>query len=134
MASTTVTSTRSAATRTTRSTWSWVLQAVSGVLLILLLGLHMFANHFVVQGGLRTYVDVLRYMASALIVVWEVLFLVVVTWHAMLGVRAIIFDLGLSRSAERTVTLVLTVVGIATVAYGLWLTYVIVQATAAVSG
>jgi succinate dehydrogenase cytochrome b556 subunit len=112
--------------RTTKSSWSWILQAISGVLLAFLLGLHMFANHFVVQGGLRTYVDVVAYLAAPIIVVWEVLFLSVVTWHAMLGVRAIIFDLGLSRAAERAVTLVLTVIGVATVGYGLWLTYVIV--------
>jgi succinate dehydrogenase cytochrome b556 subunit len=112
--------------RTTQSSWSWILQAITGVLLVALLGFHMFANHFIVKGGLRTYTDVVAYLAAPVIVVWEVLFLSVVTWHAMLGVRAIIFDLGLSRAAERTVTVVLAVVGAATVAYGLWLTYVIV--------
>ncbi len=106
--------------------WSWILQAITGGGLILLLGLHMVFNHFVVSGGLRTYVDVVNYLATPLILGWEVLFLVVVTWHAMLGVRAIIFDLGLSRSSEQTVTGVLTLIGIATVAYGVWLTYVIV--------
>lgn len=116
----------STTSRISKSSWSWILQAITGTLLVILLGLHMFANHFVVQGGLRTYADVIAYLAAPVIVVWEVLFLGVVTWHAMLGVRAIIFDFGLSRAAERTVTLILTVVGAVTVAYGLWLTYVIV--------
>lgn len=113
--------------RTSRGSWSWILQAITGVLLVALLGFHMWANHFVVEGGLRTYEDVVAYLAAPVILVWEVLFLGVVTWHALLGVRAIIFDLGLSRAAERTVTLVLTAIGVATVAYGLWLTYVIVS-------
>ncbi len=106
--------------------WSWILQAITGGGLILLLGLHMVFNHFVVSGGLRTYVDVVNYLATPIILVWEVLFLGVVTWHALLGVRAIIFDLGLSHGAEQSVTAVLTLIGIVTVGYGLWLTYVIV--------
>lgn len=114
--------------RAAQSSWSWILQAVTGVLLVALLGFHMYANHFVVEGGLQTYADVVAYLAAPIIVAWEVVFLGVVTWHAMLGVRAIIFDFGLSRATERTVTLVLAVIGAAIVAYGLWLTYVIVTA------
>ncbi len=106
--------------------WSWILQALSGILVFVLIALHMLGNHFVVSGGLRTYTDVVAYLATPFILGWEVVFLVIVTWHALLGVRAILFDLGLSRSAEGTVTWVLTLIGILTVAYGLWLTYTIV--------
>jgi succinate dehydrogenase hydrophobic anchor subunit len=95
--------------------------------LLALLTLHMVANHFIVPKGLRNYAEVVDYLRNPVIVVLEVLFLVFVTWHAMLGVRAIIFDWGLSARAERIVTRVLTVVGVLTVVYGLWLTAVIVS-------
>ncbi len=50
-----------------------------------------------------------------------------VTWHALLGVRAIIFDWGLPARAERVITRLFIVLGVATVAYGLWLTAVVVS-------
>jgi succinate dehydrogenase/fumarate reductase cytochrome b subunit len=65
------------------------------------------------------------YLRHPAIMPFEVLFLITVTAHALLGVRAIVFDLGLSASGEKRVTQVLTIVGMLTVAYGLWLTWVV---------
>jgi succinate dehydrogenase / fumarate reductase membrane anchor subunit len=107
-------------------TVSWLIQVVTGALVLVLVTLHMIANHFIVPGGLRDFQDVVEYLRTPIILVLEVAFLVVVTWHGMLGLRAVLFDLGLSRRAERATTRVLTVVGIATVAYGLWLTAVVI--------
>lgn len=106
--------------------WSWIWQAVSGALVLVLVTLHMIANHFVVPEGLRNFAEVLDYLSNPLIVVLEVAFLVVVTWHGLLGLRAVIFDFGLSPAAERLITRILIVVGALTVGYGLWLTTVIV--------
>lgn len=100
----------------------WLLQAGSGLLLVVLLGLHMIANHFVVPGGLQTYADVVRYLSNPVIVILEMTFLVTVTGHAALGVRAILFDLGLSRQAGRNVSLALAALSIVAIAYGAWLT------------
>ncbi len=83
--------------------------------------------HFIVKGGLRNFADVVSYLRNPIILVLEVLFLVVVTTHAMLGVRAIVMDFGLSDRAEKRLGQLLTVVGVLTVAYGLWLTWVIVH-------
>ncbi len=105
----------------------WFGQALSGVLLLILLGLHMIAHHFVVEGGLRTYQDVLVYIRNPLITVLELLFLVVVSYHAMVGLRAVLFDLGLSATQEKWVTVTVTVLGSAMVIYGIWLTLVLVS-------
>ncbi len=104
-----------------QSTLVWIGQAVSGLLLLGLLGLHMIAHHFVVEGGLRDYQEVLAYLGSPLILVIELVFLVVVTYHAMVGVRSIIFDLGLEPGQERTVTGVLIAIGAVIVVYGFYL-------------
>ena len=106
---------------------SWLWQDITGVALVLLLGLHLIANHFVAQGGLRNFADVVAYLRTPVILVLEVLFLIIVTSHAMLGIRAILIDLGLSNRTEKLVSQVLTVVGILTVGYGLWLTWVIIH-------
>lgn len=104
----------------------WFSQAFSGVLLLILLGLHMIAHHFVVEGGLRTYQDVLEYIRNPLITILELLFLVVVSYHAMIGLRAVLLDLGLSATQEKWVTRTVTVLGGAMVVYGAWLTITLV--------
>ena len=68
---------------------------------------------------------VIDYIVSAVIVLLEVTFLVPVTWHALLGVRAVLFDFGFSPRVERAITRVLAIVGVVTVGYGLWLTALI---------
>jgi succinate dehydrogenase hydrophobic anchor subunit len=102
---------------------TWRATAGSGVALLVLVTVHMVAHHFVVQevGGLRTYAQVLDYIANPVIFVIECLFLVVVTTHAMLGLRSVLFDFGLSIRAKRLVARGLLVLGIVTVAYGLML-------------
>ena len=43
------------ATRRDRSGSLWLVQAFSGLLLVFILGAHMIAHHFIVEGGLRDY-------------------------------------------------------------------------------
>jgi succinate dehydrogenase hydrophobic anchor subunit len=107
------------------SAWLW--QAFTGVGLVILLGLHLIANHFIVKGGLRDFADVVAYLRTPIILVLEVLFLLCVTTHAMLGVRAILMDFGLSERVEKRLSQALTVIGVLTVGYGLLLTWVIIH-------
>lgn len=99
----------------------WIVQAITGLLLILLMGLHMVAHHFIVEGGLRTYQDVLDYISNPLIFALEVLFIIVVAPHAMLGLQSIIMDLGPSEKAERTIKWVFRILTIVIIVYGIWL-------------
>jgi succinate dehydrogenase hydrophobic anchor subunit len=108
-------------------TRAWVAQALTGVGLLALVTVHMIANHFVVPKGLRDFAAVVDYLSSPLIVAIEVTFLVLVSWHGLLGVRAILFDFGFSPATERRISRGLFALGVATVAYGLWLTSVIVS-------
>jgi len=107
------------------STWYW--QIFTGVALVLLLGLHFIANHFIATGGIRDFADVVSYLRNPIVLVLEVLFLIVVATHAMLGVRAIVIDFGISSQAEKRLSQVLTVIGVLTVGYGLWLTWAIIH-------
>jgi succinate dehydrogenase / fumarate reductase membrane anchor subunit len=107
------------------STWYW--QMITGIALVLLLGLHFIANHFIAAGGIRDFADVVSYLRNPIVLVLEVLFLVSVATHAMLGVRAIVIDFGISSQAEKRLSQVLTAIGVLTVGYGLWLTWVIIH-------
>ncbi|MGW8317981.1 MAG: hypothetical protein ACWGPS_01965 [Candidatus Promineifilaceae bacterium] len=106
----------------------WLVQAISGKLLVLLLGLHMIAHHFIVEGGLRTFQDVIDYVSNPIIFALEVAFLIIVTPHAMLGLRAIILDLNPSEGARKATDWILAIVGIAAIGYGIYLAVALQQA------
>ena len=101
--------------------WWWT--ALTGAALLLLLTVHMVANHFVVEnvGGLRSYEQVLDYIANPVIFTLELFFLIVVTIHALLGLRGVLFDLGIGVRARRRTDLLLWLLGLVTVGYGFFL-------------
>jgi succinate dehydrogenase hydrophobic anchor subunit len=106
--------------RRVRQTLVWRATASSGVALVVLITVHMVAHHFVVQGtgGLRSYRQVLEYVANPAIFTIELLFLVAVTVHAMLGLRGVLFDLATGERARAWISRALVVLGVVTVAYG----------------
>jgi succinate dehydrogenase hydrophobic anchor subunit len=110
--------------------WGWLLQVITGGALLILVVVHLVAQHFVVQapGGLRDYQQVLAYLGNPVIVVIESLFLIAVTWHAMLGVRSILLDLGLGDTGRRRVTAGVTTLGALTLGYGFWMIAVLATA------
>ena len=110
-----------------KPTAAWLWQVFTGIGLVILLGLHFIANHFIAKGGLRDFADVVAYLRNPIILVLEVLFLLCVTSHALLGVRAILIDLGLSERAEKQVSQELALVGFLTVGYGLWVTWMVIR-------
>ena len=109
------------ATRRDRSGSLWLVQAFSGLLLVFILGAHMIAHHFIVEGGLRNYQQVLDYVANPVVFVIEVLFVILGVAHALLGVRAIITDLRPSAGTLRAVNWGLALFGLVAIGYGLWL-------------
>jgi succinate dehydrogenase hydrophobic anchor subunit len=60
----------------------------------------MIAHHFIVEGGLRNYQQVLS-TANPVVFIIEVLFVILAVIHALLGVRAIVIDLRPSAAAVR---------------------------------
>ena len=104
----------------------WLLQALTGLGLIVLLGLHMIAQHFLVEGGLRTYQDVLAYIANPVVFILEVIFLLVVVPHAFLGLRAVLLDLGPSPRTTRILDGVLIIIASLTTIYGIAL-FIVLQ-------
>jgi succinate dehydrogenase / fumarate reductase membrane anchor subunit len=109
------------AARRDRSGVMWLMQAFTGLLLVGILGAHMIAHHFVVEGGLRNYEQVLDYVANPVVFVIEVLFVIVAVIHALLGVQSIITDLRPSPRALRAVEWILRVVALIAIAYGVYL-------------
>jgi succinate dehydrogenase hydrophobic anchor subunit len=107
--------------------WMWVAQAVSGLGLVGFVLLHWIAQHYIASGGLRSYADVVAYLEQPWLLALEISFLGVVTAHALLGVRAILLDLGPSPRLARLLNLGLFIAGIATVWYGVSLVSQIIR-------
>jgi succinate dehydrogenase hydrophobic anchor subunit len=110
-----------------KPTVAWLWQVVTGVGLVVLLALHMIANHFIAKGGLRDYAAVVAYLRNPTILVLEILFLICVTMHALLGVRAILLDFGLSERVEQLVTRILRWIGVLTIGYGLVVMWFVIR-------
>jgi succinate dehydrogenase hydrophobic anchor subunit len=104
-----------------RSARAWRWTAGSGLALVALATLHIVAQHFIVhqKGGLRTYGEVLSYIANPVIFVLESGFLFAVTIHGMLGLRSVLRDLDLTLGTQRRIDVGVWVLGTVTVAYGM---------------
>jgi succinate dehydrogenase / fumarate reductase, membrane anchor subunit len=105
----------------------WLAKAMSGVALVGFLGLHLVAQHLLVEGGLRNYDAVVAYLRQPLALIAEVGLLGSVILHAALGVRAVLVDLVRSERALRRASWVIGALAVAAFAYGVGLTLVVVR-------
>ena len=105
------------------NTWTWLLKIATGPLLVLILILHLTVNHYLgsLSSGLMTYEDVIRYFQNPIIVAIEILFVVTVVTHSLLGFHSILLDMHPPRSLLVISTWLHVMVWIAAVVYGIWL-------------
>lgn len=105
------------------TTWLWLIKIVTGPLLVVVLILHLTVNHYLgsLSSGLMTYDDIIRYYRNPVVPAIEILFLVTVVTHSLIGLRGILLDMNPSRPALRTVTWLLVLLGVSSVVYGVWL-------------
>jgi succinate dehydrogenase hydrophobic anchor subunit len=101
----------------------WFLQSTLGILLLVLLGVHLIANHWIAPNGLMSYADVIRYFDTPGIAWMEIVFLIMVTAHCLMGIHAILLDLSLSSTLKKVLSWMLITMGIVMVVYGVWLTW-----------
>jgi succinate dehydrogenase / fumarate reductase membrane anchor subunit len=104
----------------------WFLKILTGFLVIIVLIIHLIVNHLIVEGGLLTYADVVRYYQNPIIPIMEIAFLIYVVTHALMGLRSVLLDLHPSNKVLRLINYGLVVLGVGSIAYGTWLILVIV--------
>jgi succinate dehydrogenase hydrophobic anchor subunit len=88
-----------------------------------MLVLHFTVNHYLgsTSAGLMTYSDVVEYYQNPIIPAIEIIFLITVVTHCLIGLRGIILDLNPSRPVLSMVTWFLVLLGTSSVIYGTWL-------------
>lgn len=107
--------------------WLWLIKIITGPLLVVILTLHLIVNHYMgsTSSGLMTYEDVIAYFQNPIIPAIEILFVVTVVTHSLIGLRGIVLDLNPSRRVLSIVTWLLALLGLASIVYGIWLAVVI---------
>jgi succinate dehydrogenase hydrophobic anchor subunit len=103
----------------------WFFKVMSGFLIILVLFFHLVINHLIVDGGLLSYADVVKYYQTWIVPVMEIFFLIFVVSHALIGLRSILLDLHPGNAALKWMNRGLLTLGILAIVYGTWLVIVI---------
>jgi len=102
-------------------TWAWFFQRLSAVLLIVLLGVHIWVTHFaeidpeehITVAGVETRLDQLVY------VVVDYALLALVLFHGLNGARTVMLDFDMFAKRHRAVDVTLFVVGLVTMIWGI---------------
>lgn len=96
--------------------WAWVLQRITAVLLLALLGAHFFVLHFIPSEAYITFAGVSARLQRVLFWVIDFGLLVIALYHGLNGVRAVALDYW--PRADRSLSLVLMLIGLAAALYG----------------
>jgi succinate dehydrogenase hydrophobic anchor subunit len=103
------------------TTWLWLLKIITGVLVVIILGIHLIVNHLVSPEGLLTFQEIVVYLSNPWVALMEGTFLVLAVVHALLGVRSVVLDLHPSQRFIRGMDATFSVVGVVAIIYGIWL-------------
>jgi succinate dehydrogenase / fumarate reductase, membrane anchor subunit len=99
--------------------WPWLLQRITAVLLVLLLGVHLVVNHLMNVGEL-TFESIGRRLAGGFLTAVDILLLAAALFHGLNGLRMVLLDYGFGGESRRILDAVLWVVGVACLVFGLW--------------
>jgi len=113
------------ATSKVAGTWAWAFQRISAVLLIVFLGLHLYAAHFMDVGAetgeepLITFDEVSLRLDALIYVVVDIGMLTCVLFHGLNGFRTVLFDFDMFANRKKTIDVALFVVGVGTLVWGI---------------
>ena len=100
---------------------AWLLQAITGILMVFLITVHFFVTHSAHE--LLSYESVVERLSEFGYRLFYALLLLVVSFHAFNGVRAIILDTESGMKRKRLVNALICLIALVVVAYGLFLLF-----------
>jgi succinate dehydrogenase / fumarate reductase, membrane anchor subunit len=98
--------------------WAWILQRITAVLLVVLLGTHIAILHYVPANLNINFIGVAARLKSVLYLVVDSGLLGVGLYHALNGVRNVLFDYIIGDGARRALNIVMWIAGIAFTLWG----------------
>ncbi len=97
----------------------WLLQRISAAILIVLLMIHFWVGHYANWGAPVTFAGVHMRLQSAAFVIVDSLLLVSVVFHGLNGVRNIVLDYPGLLPHNRSISLILFIIGITAIVFGI---------------
>ncbi len=103
----------------------WLFQAASGAFIIFFLGVHLYVAH--INGGspIELFDTVIANLRNPLWLAFFLVFVWIVTYHGLNGVKGIIFETGISQRSRRIVSYLFTAIFIISVIYGTTLSLIV---------
>ena len=108
----------------------WLIQALTGALLIGFLGVHLVAQHLLAPGGLRDYQAVVAYLREPIALAAELGLLLSVIVHACVGMRSSLVDVVTDATRLRIASVAIATVGAFAAVYAIWVTASVIAGTA----
>ena len=98
--------------------WAWIWQRITAVLLVFFLGTHLFVLHYVPENMNINFLGVAARFKSVLYLVVDSGLLAVALYHALNGIRNVLFDFVADDGKRRALTWLLLIAGIAYLIWG----------------
>lgn len=115
------------ATSKVAGSWAWFFQRLSAVLLIVLLGIHIYVDHFWHVGEDLSVSNINDRLREAVFIVVDYSLLAVVLLHGLNGTRTVLFDFDMFAKRKDLVDVGLWVLGIATMVWGVIILWPFIQ-------
>jgi len=111
-----------------RETKYWTWHIFTGIIILILLGIHMITMHLdAILGWFNPAdgeaIDWSNVTARASLLIYAILYIVLIAaalYHGLYGLRTILFELGLKPGAQKFINILFIVVGICLFAVGTW--------------
>lgn len=113
------------ATTKVAGTWAWFFQRLSAVLLVVLLAIHLYVDHFMDLGShtadepLITFESVTVRLDQLVYVVVDYSMLAMVLLHGLNGFRTVLFDFDMFAKRKKHVDIGLWALGVGTLVWGI---------------
>lgn len=115
------------ATSKVAGSWAWFFQRLSAVLLVVLLGIHIYVDHFWHVGEDLTVSNINERLREAVFIVIDYSLLAVVLFHGLNGTRTVLFDFDRFAKRKDLIDVGLWVLGIAMMVWGIIILWPFIQ-------
>jgi succinate dehydrogenase cytochrome b556 subunit len=100
--------------------WTWLLQRVSGLLLLFYLFLHLWILHYSNLPDKATFDSILMRLQSPFFLIFDLMLLALVIFHGLNGLRVIIIDFGIDTRTQKIVFILLMLMGVSMFLFGVY--------------
>lgn len=100
--------------------WTWFLQRVSAVVIIIALGLHIAYLHFGTAGEPLTYSHIMSRFKMPLLITFDLLLLIFGLYHSLYGVYSVFLDFDSGKKEKFMVLGLLIITGLGLSVFGVF--------------